>query len=220
MSITLDSKFDGDIYAKDDFDDDVYDIDDENDKNDEVNDGDDDDDDGGGGGSGGGGDGGGGDFAILGIVGLPYYQVQRLDNVSSLDQTLYKGDQEIRIVERSNETISISQPLSHKDCWKSPGGGVGSTVACEFVLRSAGTLLSRVRAPLPASSPDGGPESLRSPCYGLAIYKKLKLKLQSWHIFHQIHTDFKAIEISHIRSSLAKRFVEMGALRCKTQKMK
>ncbi|GFO02126.1 hypothetical protein PoB_002863100, partial [Plakobranchus ocellatus] len=52
--------------------------------------------------------------------------------------------------------------------------GVGSTVACESALRSAGTLLSRVRAPLPAPWPDGGPESLRSPCCGLAIYKKLK----------------------------------------------
>ncbi|GFO19095.1 hypothetical protein PoB_004560000 [Plakobranchus ocellatus] len=55
-------------------------------------------------------------------------------------------------------------------------GGVGSTVACESALRSAGTLLSRVRAPLPAPWPDGGPESLRSPCCGLAIYKKLKLR--------------------------------------------
>ncbi|GFO21980.1 low-density lipoprotein receptor-related protein [Plakobranchus ocellatus] len=51
--------------------------------------------------------------------------------------------------------------------------GVGSTVACESALRSAGTPLSRVRAPLPAPWPDGGPESLRSPCCGLAIYKKL-----------------------------------------------
>ncbi|GFO37902.1 hypothetical protein PoB_006440700 [Plakobranchus ocellatus] len=51
------------------------------------------------------------------------------------------------------------------------------TVACESALRSAGTLLSRVRAPLPAPWPDGGPESLRSPCCGLAIYKKLKLFL-------------------------------------------
>ncbi|GFO06824.1 hypothetical protein PoB_003332900 [Plakobranchus ocellatus] len=40
-------------------------------------------------------------------------------------------------------------------------GGVGNTVACESALRSAGTLLSRVRAPLPAPWPDGGPESLR-----------------------------------------------------------
>ncbi|GFO03677.1 frizzled-9-like [Plakobranchus ocellatus] len=52
--------------------------------------------------------------------------------------------------------------------------GVGGTVASESALRSAGTLLSRVRAPPTASWPDGGPESLRSPCCGLAIYKKLK----------------------------------------------
>ncbi|GFN74984.1 hypothetical protein PoB_000149000 [Plakobranchus ocellatus] len=53
-----------------------------------------------------------------------------------------------------------------------PRGGVSSTVACESALRSAGTHLSRVRAPLPAPWPDGGPESLRSSCCGLAIYKK------------------------------------------------
>ncbi|GFO16689.1 hypothetical protein PoB_004319400 [Plakobranchus ocellatus] len=52
--------------------------------------------------------------------------------------------------------------------------GVGSSVACESALRSAGTPLSRVRAPLLVPWPDGGPESLRSPCCGLAIYKKLK----------------------------------------------
>ncbi|GFO43647.1 hypothetical protein PoB_007015200 [Plakobranchus ocellatus] len=38
--------------------------------------------------------------------------------------------------------------------------GVGGTVASESALRSAGTLLSRVRAPPPAPWPDGGPESL------------------------------------------------------------
>ncbi|GFO07554.1 hypothetical protein PoB_003405900 [Plakobranchus ocellatus] len=50
-------------------------------------------------------------------------------------------------------------------------GNVGGTVACESALRSAGTLLSRVRAPPSATRPDGGPKSLRSPCCGLAIYK-------------------------------------------------
>ncbi|GFO06484.1 hypothetical protein PoB_003298900 [Plakobranchus ocellatus] len=49
--------------------------------------------------------------------------------------------------------------------------GVGGTVASESALRSAGTPLSRVRAPPPAPWPDGGPESLRSPGCGLAIYK-------------------------------------------------
>ncbi|GFN79578.1 hypothetical protein PoB_000608400 [Plakobranchus ocellatus] len=48
-------------------------------------------------------------------------------------------------------------------------GGVGGTVACESALRSAGTLLSRVRAPPSAPRPVGGPKSLKSPCCGLAI---------------------------------------------------
>ncbi|GFO46570.1 hypothetical protein PoB_007307500 [Plakobranchus ocellatus] len=56
-------------------------------------------------------------------------------------------------------------------------GGVGGTVASESALRSAGTLLSRVRAPPTAPWPDGGPESLRSPCCGLAIYKNPTLLL-------------------------------------------
>ncbi|GFO47927.1 hypothetical protein PoB_007443200 [Plakobranchus ocellatus] len=41
---------------------------------------------------------------------------------------------------------------------------VGGTVVSESVLRSAGTLLSRVRAPMPAPWHDGGPKSVRSPC--------------------------------------------------------
>ncbi|GFO12680.1 hypothetical protein PoB_003918500 [Plakobranchus ocellatus] len=49
--------------------------------------------------------------------------------------------------------------------------GIGGTVVSESALRSAGTLLSRVRAPPPAPWPDGGPKSLRSPCCGLAICK-------------------------------------------------
>ncbi|GFO29831.1 hypothetical protein PoB_005633600 [Plakobranchus ocellatus] len=49
-------------------------------------------------------------------------------------------------------------------------GSVGGTVDSESALRSAGTPLSRVRAPSPAPWPDGGrPESLRSPYCGLAI---------------------------------------------------
>ncbi|GFN99947.1 hypothetical protein PoB_002645300 [Plakobranchus ocellatus] len=51
-------------------------------------------------------------------------------------------------------------------------GGVGGSVTSESALRSAGTFLWRVRAPSLAPCPDGGPESLRSPCCGLAIYKK------------------------------------------------
>ncbi|GFO21102.1 hypothetical protein PoB_004760700 [Plakobranchus ocellatus] len=48
---------------------------------------------------------------------------------------------------------------------------VDGTVARESALRSAGTLLSRVRAPPSAPSPGGGPESLRSPRCGLVTYK-------------------------------------------------
>ncbi|GFN98710.1 hypothetical protein PoB_002521600 [Plakobranchus ocellatus] len=38
-------------------------------------------------------------------------------------------------------------------------GRVGGTVACECALRSAGTLLLRVRAPPSPSRPDGGPKT-------------------------------------------------------------
>ncbi|GFN91651.1 hypothetical protein PoB_001815700 [Plakobranchus ocellatus] len=49
--------------------------------------------------------------------------------------------------------------------------GVSGSVASESALIPAGTLLLRVRAPSSSFWPDGGPESLRSPCCGLAIYK-------------------------------------------------
>ncbi|GFO34364.1 hypothetical protein PoB_006086900 [Plakobranchus ocellatus] len=47
--------------------------------------------------------------------------------------------------------------------------GVNGTVDNETALRSAGTILSWVQAPASAPWPDGGPESLRSPCCGLAM---------------------------------------------------
>ncbi|GFO20061.1 hypothetical protein PoB_004656600 [Plakobranchus ocellatus] len=52
-------------------------------------------------------------------------------------------------------------------------GGVGGSGASESALSSAGTFLSRVRAIPPSLWPDGGPESLRSPC-GLGIRNKEK----------------------------------------------
>ncbi|GFO18636.1 hypothetical protein PoB_004514100 [Plakobranchus ocellatus] len=42
--------------------------------------------------------------------------------------------------------------------------GVGGTVASDYALRSAVTLLSRARTPSATPWPDGGPLSLRSPC--------------------------------------------------------
>ncbi|GFO00441.1 hypothetical protein PoB_002694600 [Plakobranchus ocellatus] len=55
------------------------------------------------------------------------------------------------------------------DTYPSTAWDVSGTVAGEFALRSEGTLLSWVRASPPTPWPDGGPESLRSPCCGLAI---------------------------------------------------
>ncbi|GFO44429.1 hypothetical protein PoB_007093400 [Plakobranchus ocellatus] len=66
-----------------------------------------------------------------------------------------------------------TQPDKHSVC---PHPDISSrargTVAGESGLKSAGTLLSRVRSLPQAPSPDRGPESLRSPCCGLAICTK------------------------------------------------
>ncbi|GFN77879.1 hypothetical protein PoB_000438500 [Plakobranchus ocellatus] len=57
----------------------------------------------------------------------------------------------------TNNTTTTTRPSTKRFC---------------FLKRSAGTLLSRVRAPPPAPCFDGGPGSLRSPCYELAVSKK------------------------------------------------
>ncbi|GFO10336.1 hypothetical protein PoB_003684100 [Plakobranchus ocellatus] len=66
----------------------------------------------------------------------------------------------------------FTNPPSFKRYDLGIAGGVDGTVAGVSALRSAGTLLSRVRVPPTAPWPEGGLESLRSPCCGLAIYKK------------------------------------------------
>ncbi|GFN88652.1 hypothetical protein PoB_001515800 [Plakobranchus ocellatus] len=58
--------------------------------------------------------------------------------------------------------------------------GVGGTVDSESALRSAGTFLLRVRAPPPAPRRDGGPESLRSPCCGLAPHARPEAFVAHW----------------------------------------
>ncbi|GFN98993.1 hypothetical protein PoB_002549900 [Plakobranchus ocellatus] len=64
--------------------------------------------------------------------------------------------------------------------------GVDDTVASASALQSAGNLLSWARASPPALWPDGGPESLRSPCCGLAIYRTPNPKPQSTRLeYHQ-----------------------------------
>ncbi|GFO13092.1 hypothetical protein PoB_003959700 [Plakobranchus ocellatus] len=60
----------------------------------------------------------------------------------------------------------------NNDSHKNTLGGVDGTVARESALRSAGNLLWWARAPLPVPWPEGGSESLRSPCCGLAIYNR------------------------------------------------
>ncbi|GFO35507.1 amiloride-sensitive sodium channel subunit gamma [Plakobranchus ocellatus] len=70
-----------------------------------------------------------------------------------------------------NYFVSAVDGVSH-ECKPSVEG----TVTSESTLRSAMILLSRVRAPPLAFRPDGGPESLRSPCCGHTIYNKKPIR--------------------------------------------
>ncbi|GFO40083.1 hypothetical protein PoB_006658800 [Plakobranchus ocellatus] len=75
-----------------------------------------------------------------------------------------------KLKSEESRVIFMDEKLNH---WlQSHAWGVSGTVTCESVLRSAGTLLSRVLAPPPAPWPDGRPGSLRSSCCGLAIYRQ------------------------------------------------
>ncbi|GFO03080.1 hypothetical protein PoB_002958500 [Plakobranchus ocellatus] len=82
-------------------------------------------------------------------------------------------------------------------------------------------LLSRVRIPPPAPWPCGGPESLRSPCCGLAIYKN-QTKLASSPVSAQHYLDvrlgqFQSQEGRFTRSKSSYRFtvlIELQFLFC------
>ncbi|GFO50103.1 hypothetical protein PoB_007660800 [Plakobranchus ocellatus] len=75
------------------------------------------------------------------------------------------------------------------------------TVANESALISAGAFLSWVRAPPPAPLPDGRPESLRSPCCGLAKYKKRNKAFLAFLAWRQRYRLFQAIQyFDHCRN--------------------
>ncbi|GFN88448.1 hypothetical protein PoB_001495400 [Plakobranchus ocellatus] len=73
--------------------------------------------------------------------------------------------------------------------------GVGSTVACESALRSAGTLLSRVRAPLPAPWPDA--DVLKS-------YSKFVIFLRLKTINYAISTTIARLTAYVLHSTVAR----------------
>ncbi|GFN98265.1 hypothetical protein PoB_002477100 [Plakobranchus ocellatus] len=60
-----------------------------------------------------------------------------------------------------------------------PAGGVGDTVTSESALRSAGTLLHRVRAPPRVLLPDGRSKSLRSPFLWTGYIQKPTIPINS-----------------------------------------
>ncbi|GFN98091.1 hypothetical protein PoB_002459700 [Plakobranchus ocellatus] len=64
---------------------------------------------------------------------------------------------------------NLCTPNNHGD-YAQATEGVGGAVDNESALRSARALLLRVRVPPLAPRPEGGPESLRSPCCGEAMY--------------------------------------------------
>ncbi|GFN78946.1 hypothetical protein PoB_000545200 [Plakobranchus ocellatus] len=76
----------------------------------------------------------------------------------------------ISILEKIRVTIVYVAALD----MRSNGGteDVGGAGDSDAALRSAGTLMSRVRAPPTAPWPDGGPESLRSACCGMALHRE------------------------------------------------
>ncbi|GFO13883.1 hypothetical protein PoB_004038800 [Plakobranchus ocellatus] len=75
----------------------------------------------------------------------------------------------------NQQAKSLTLPDNSRSLLSTPssmciGRGAGGTVDSESAVRSAETLLSRVRTPPPGPWLVGGPESLRSTCCGLAIY--------------------------------------------------
>ncbi|GFO46928.1 hypothetical protein PoB_007343300 [Plakobranchus ocellatus] len=84
----------------------------------------------------------------------------------------------IIVIPEGSHTVKSQTPLTNMfvflfdsgQCHYTWGGGVGGTMDRESALRSAGNLPSRVQSPAPMLCSVGGPESLRSPCYGQTIH--------------------------------------------------
>ncbi|GFN99675.1 hypothetical protein PoB_002618100 [Plakobranchus ocellatus] len=78
---------------------------------------------------------------------------------------------------RDPADLRVDSPIRRGQSLRSPSNeqssyrSVGGTMASASALKSAGTLLSQVRAPPTAPWTDGRSESLRSPCCGLAKNK-------------------------------------------------
>ncbi|GFO10943.1 hypothetical protein PoB_003744800 [Plakobranchus ocellatus] len=92
-----------------------------------------------------------------------------------------------KIVAKTVDGEKTNIIVSHLSC-----RGVSGTVVSELALKSAGALLSRFQAPPPASWPDGEPESLKSLCCGLAIFKKTTFLMHDVYIatFGTPHVQF------------------------------
>ncbi|GFN92156.1 hypothetical protein PoB_001866200 [Plakobranchus ocellatus] len=103
-----------------------------------------------------------------------YARASRLQNIilSSCKEALGQGRytwRHNRVLQEPVLAICDAKGLPAQT--KATAQGVVGTVASESAQRSAGTLLSQLRAPPPAPWPNEGPESLRSPCCALAIHK-------------------------------------------------
>ncbi|GFO48802.1 hypothetical protein PoB_007530700 [Plakobranchus ocellatus] len=93
---------------------------------------------------------------------------QDLSTSSNMGGLRPSSDQDVYVLEPAAEKLQEGLRQIQPNC----GRGVGGTVDSEPALRSAGTLLSNVRVPPPASWRDGKPKSRRSLFCGQAIMSK------------------------------------------------
>ncbi|GFO23386.1 LOW QUALITY PROTEIN: hypothetical protein PoB_004989100 [Plakobranchus ocellatus] len=75
-------------------------------------------------------------------------KLENLVTTGMLEGKRSRGKQREKLIEGLTDWLKAGKSLEAIEATKDRKKGVGSTVACESALRSAGTLLSRVRAPL------------------------------------------------------------------------